>query len=385
VPGQVVRGGIVACTLALAAAFPLRGQAGLEQRLQAKLDSLHAAASFPGAVLGVALADGRAFTLAVGFADTALKSPMPRAARMLAGSVGKTFFAALAMQLVHEGKLRLDEPIATYLSGEPWFDRLPNGRQATVRMLMNHTSGLVRYEFVEAVTARVTAEPDHVWTPAERLSYIMDGAPSFAAGQDWQYSDTNYIVLGVILQRLLGTDDLYAEVQRRILEPLGLRDVIPSDRRELPGVVQGYAGPNNPFGGRDAMIEHGRFIMNPQMEWTGGGYATTAGDLARWAKLLYQGKAFVPELLREVLAGVPAPGLGREVKYGLGVMISPSPLGAPSLGHSGFFPGYLTEMRYFPSHGFALALQFNTSVGRAIGRNPGAVLVELARIVAEAR
>ena len=60
----------------------------------------------------------------------------------------------------------------------------------------------------------------------------------------------------------------------------------------MKGVVQGYAGPNNPFGGKDAMIENGKFVVNPQLEWTGGGYASTAEDLARWAKMMYEGKAF---------------------------------------------------------------------------------------------
>jgi D-alanyl-D-alanine carboxypeptidase len=82
------------------------------------------------------------------------------------------------------------------------------------------------------------------------------------------------------------------------------------------------------------------------------------------------------------VTGVEARGLGTGVRYGLGVIIRDSPLGA-SWGHSGFFPGYLTEMRYYPSGRFAVALQFNTSVGRSIGRNAGVVLQELAAIVAE--
>jgi D-alanyl-D-alanine carboxypeptidase len=74
---------------------------------------------------------------------------MKPADRMLAGSVGKTFAAATALQLIKEGKIKLDDKIEKYLGGEPWFARLPNAKEITVRQLMNHTSGLVRYEFIE--------------------------------------------------------------------------------------------------------------------------------------------------------------------------------------------------------------------------------------------
>jgi len=356
--------------------------AALRGRLQAKLDSVHAAGRFPGATFGVALPDGRSLGFAVGQADTVLDTPMRPDSRMLAGSVGKTFFAALALQLVDEGRLPLDARISTWLGEEEWFARLPNARDITVRHLMTHTSGLVRYEFDGAVTRKLTAEPDHVWTPEERVSYILGTDPPFAAGAGWDYSDTNYIVLGMILEQITG-QPLYPQIARRVIQPVGLRNTVPSDRREIPGVVQGYAGANNPFGGRDVMLEDGRMIVNPQMEWAGGGYASTAQDLAGWAKALYEAKVFSAATLALATTGVSARGLGRDARYGLGVIIVPTPIGT-SWGHSGFFPGWLTEVRYFPDHDFAVALQFNTSVGRSIGRSPAAVLQELAQIVANA-
>jgi D-alanyl-D-alanine carboxypeptidase len=368
--------------LAAAAVTPAAGQDdALRQRLQVHLDSLHAAGTFPGVTLGVALPDGSVLALSAGLADTTLRQPLPTDARMLAGSTGKTFVAAVALQLVGEGRLDLAARIERWLGSETWFARLPNARDITVRQLMNHTSGLVRYEFDPRVAAILTRDPDHVWTPEERLSFLLDTDPPFAAGAGWDYSDTNYIVLGMIIERITGST-LYDEVRRRVLEPLQLRGTIPSDRRELPGVVQGYAGPQNPFGGRDAMIEDGRFIVNPQMEWAGGGFATTAADLARWAWLLYQGRAFPAALLPVMLDGVPA-RLGGDARYGLGVIIRTTPLGT-GLGHSGFFPGYSTDMRYYPDLQIAVALQFNTSVGRAIGRSPSAALDSIAAIVAGA-
>ncbi len=244
--------------------------ASIKRALQLKLDEWHKAGSFPGATLGVVLANGESFGLAVGLSDREMKTPMKPKDRMLAGSVGKTFAAATALQLIKEGKIGLDERIEKYLGREPWFSRLPNAKDITVRQLMNHTSGLVRYEFKDQFTKDLTANPEKTWKPAELITYLLDEKPPFAAGQGWDYSDTNYIMLGMIIEKVTGRR-FYDEANRRLLKPLKLTDTIPQDGLKLKGVVQGYAGQNNPFGGRDAMIHDGKFAINPQFEWTGGG------------------------------------------------------------------------------------------------------------------
>jgi D-alanyl-D-alanine carboxypeptidase len=351
----------------------------LQTALQTRLDEWHKAGSFPGATLGVVLANGESFSFAVGFSDREAKTPMKPIDRMLAGSVGKTFAAATALQLVREGKIGLDDKIEKYLGGELWFSRLPNAKAITVRQLMNHTSGLVRYEFKEQFTKDLTANPEKIWQPSELVAYLLDEKAPFEPGKGWDYSDTNYIVLGMIIEKVTGRK-FYDEANRRLIKPLKLSNTIPQDGPRLKGVVQGYAGANNPFGGTDAMIVNGKFAINPQFEWTGGGYASTATDLARWAKMIYEGKAFSPELLPQVLDGASAPMLGRETKYGLGVIIRKTTLGT-SYGHSGFFPGYMTDMMYFPEHKVAIAVQVNTSVGRSLGKPLGRVLVEMMEIV----
>lgn len=351
----------------------------LKTALQLKLEEWHKAGTFPGATLGVVLANGESFGLAVGFADLDLKSPMKPNSRMLAGSVGKTFAAATALQLVAEGTIGLDDKIEKYLGSESWFPRLPNAKEITVRQLMNHTSGLVRYEFKEQFTKDLTAKPEKVWQPAELVAYLLDEKAPFEAGKGWDYSDTNYIVLGMIIEKVTGKK-FYDEANARLIKPLKLTDTLPQDGPRLRGVVQGYAGPNNPFGGKDAMIQDGKFAINPQFEWTGGGYVSTSEDLARWAKMIYEGKAFSPTLLPQVLEGVPAPMLGRETKYGLCVIIRQTTAGT-SYGHSGFFPGYMTDMMYFPEYKVALAVQVNTSVGQRLGKPLGRVLVEVMEII----
>lgn len=365
----------------VAKANPANG--AVKAELQAMLDEWHKAGKFPGATLGVALENGESFGLAVGYSDRDVKTPMKATDRMLAGSTGKMFAAATAFQLIKDGKIGLDDKIEKYIGKEPWFSRLPNAKDVTVRMLMNHTSGLVRYEFKKEFTDFLTANPMKVWTPEERLAYLFDEKPPFEAGKGWDYSDTNYIVLGMIIERVTGKK-FYDEARKRFIKKFKLGGTIAQESPMMPGVVQGYAGPANPFGGKDAMIESGKFVVNPQLEWTGGGWASTSHDLARWAKLYFEGSAFDGSLMPQVLEGVAAPMLGRDIKYGLCVIIRKTAAGT-SYGHSGFFPGYVTDMMYFPDRKIAIAVQVNTSVPGVFGGKPPArLLTELADIVSPA-
>lgn len=350
-----------------------------KKQIQQKLDEWHKAGKFPGATVGIVMPNGEYFALAVGYSDRDKRTPMKPDDRMLAGSTGKTFAAATALQHVNEGKISLNDKVSKYLGKETWFSRLPNANDITVRQLMNHTSGLIRYEFKEQFTKDLTANPDKSWKPEELIAYLLDEKPPFAAGKGWEYSDTNYIVLGMIIERVTGKR-FYDEAMRRFVKPLKLKNTIPQDSRRIKGLIQGYAGPNNPFGGTDIMMNGGKFAINPQFEWTGGGWASNSEDLARWAKMMYEGKAFDSRLLPEMLDGVPAPMLGRDAKYGLGVIIRQTPAGI-SYGHSGFFPGYLTDMMYFPDKKIAVAVQVNTSVGRDLNKPLGRLLVEIAETI----
>ncbi len=371
---------------ALSCAAPLFGQAlasadatALSAELDSTLHAIYDAGSFPGATAAVALPDGSTLALAVGYSDSTRRVAMRPEDRMLQGSVGKTYYAAVAMQLVAEGHLDIEAPVSSYLGDRAWYDRIPNASRITIQNLMTHTSGVMRYEFKEQFLVDLKSDPDKRWEPEELVAYVLDEEPEFAAGEGWEYSDTNYILLGMVIESITGRS-LYEEVDERILRPLELRNTVPSDGRLIPGLVQGYAGPGNPFTGTDeVLLADGRYVLNPQFEWAGGGYASTTEDLARWAEAVYEGQAFDPGLLPMVLNGVPA-RLGPGSRYGLGVIIQETPLGV-TYGHSGFFPGYLTQVAYYPDHRFAIAVQVNTSVPRSLGRPLGAILNELATVV----
>ena len=364
--------------------LPLQGSAsaapsGLASRIEAHL-AAHVEDGKPPAVsAGVVLADGRALAFAAGLADRAKATPASATSRFCAGSTGKTFVAAVVLQLVQEEKLRLDDHAGDLLGEEPWFERVPNADELTVELLLEHRTGLERYEFSGEFTAALSADPDRVWKPAELLGFVLDHEPKFAAGSAFAYSDTNFILLGMIVERVTGKS-LYAEVQRRLLDPLELEATRPQDGRTLPGLANGYAGPSNPFGGTDAMLgADGRFAINPQFEWAGGGFVTNGGDLARWARALYEGDVLEPETRARMVAGLAAPELGKGMRYGLGCEIWPSKHGE-CWGHSGFFPGYMTEMRYWPEKRVAVAVQVNTSQFRMLGKGLDVLCEELLEI-----
>ena len=350
--------------------------------VQAVVDAALAGGTAPGISAAIVLASGEVISVTAGVSSRETQAKLTPLDRMLIGSVGKTFAAARAIQLVESGALDLDAPISTYLGDEPWFARLPNATTATVRHLMTHTSGLVRYEFKDAFVRDLRANPDKAWEPKELLAYVFDEPAPFAPGAGWEYSDTNYIVLGLIIEHL-HSQPFYHQVNRALLRKMRRTRLVPLVDRTVSGLVQGYTAANDPItGGAVPMIVDGKLIFNPQFEWTGGGYAGTPTSLAIWARLLYGGGAFAkPESVRLMIdAGVPA-RLGPGTKYGLGVIIrSGTPVGE-TWGHSGYFPGYLTEMIYLPARRMAVAVQVNTSDVQAIGTSPLRIAYDLAAAV----
>lgn len=360
----------------LASGAHLLARTGTEKRRAAAqriLGEFHRGSKFPGAVAGIAWDGGPSLAVAVGRADRETGRPMRDSDLLHAGSAGKTFFAALALQLVAEKRLGLDDRIIKYLGRREWFPRLPNGGAITARMLLNHTSGVPPFgrEFMR----QLAEAPGRARSPLEGVKSVLGAEPLHPAGTKFSYSDVNYLLLGLVVEEVTGRD-AYREITRRLLGPLRLRRVAPADRPAIPGLVPGYAGAGNPFGG-DRVLKGGRLVLDPRFEWAGGGFVTNPEDLARWLAAFCRGRAFGPALLPEVFTGVEAPDLGEGARYGLGVVIEDTPAGR-AYGHGGFFPGYVTWVRYYPERRVAVALQLNTSDDSLIKKPLRDVLDELA-------
>ena len=378
----------LACCLATAAprssaqpvdaADPLavHGQAGRRAKLRDVIDRFRADSKFPGAVAGAWFSDGSSVVVAVGLADRERRTPMRETSLLHAGSVGKTLFAALVLQLVAENRVRLDEKVSHYLGREPWYNGMPNGADITVRMLLNHTSGIPEYgsDFMMGLIK----EPGRRRLPVDGVKSVAGAKPLFAAGTAFGYTDVNFQLLQLVAERVTGRS-AYSEIRRRMLQPLGLKHIVPADSKTVTGLVQGYAGKDN-FMGFDAVMRNGSLILDPSFEGGGGGFITNAGDLAHWMALFTEGKAFTRTLLPDVRKGVPAGQLdvGKDAQSGLGVEIVQTPLGV-AYGHGGFFPGYVSLVLYYPDRGISVAIQVNSSAGDAFARPLRDVLLEAAQ------
>jgi len=336
-------------------------------RMQAVLDSLRTADGFPGATAAVVSREGMLQAFATGVSNRVSTTCMTPDSRMLGGSTGKSFAAAVVLDLVQRNQLDLDALIAQWLGDRPWFNRLPNAGTITLRHLLRHQSGLSDHihdpAFAEAMRTKMDAEgPDAAMAPEALVRFVLDAEPRFPAGAGYHYSDTNYILAGLIVEAVTGRA-YYDLLEQRLLDPLRLTRTAPADRRRWPGLAVGYIEGEAPFGLPPTVVQDGALVYNPATEWTGGGLITNAQDLARWAKALYEGEALPGDYLDPLFDAVPKDStqqarLGPDVRYGLGVTIYTTPLG-DTYGHEGWTPGYRSIFAYYPAQDIAVALQVN--------------------------
>ena len=340
-----------------------------------------ARARFPGATVAYVLPDGTIGEVASGFADLETKEPMTTKSRMLAASVGKTFVAAIVVALAKEGRLNLDDLLSYWLSDRCWYSRLPNCETITLRHLLTHSSGIPDHVHIARFLQSSSKEwhSDRPFSPESLIEYILDQAPLFEAGSCWAYTDTGYILLGLVIEKVTN-NSYYEELKRRFLKPLKLDMTSSSDRPALPGLVAGYTAQDNVFGlPRKTVDESGVMVWNPSIEWTGGGLISTACDLAVWAKLLFEGRAIQSDYLTDLFHSVPVRDDDSGVRYGAGVLIEQKdPLGQ-RWGHGGIIPGYTSSMRYYPKYGVAVVFQMNADSG--VSAFVGDIEHRLARIV----
>ncbi|MEU9702623.1 serine hydrolase domain-containing protein [Streptomyces sp. NPDC047981] len=310
--------------------------------LQALADKVVAAPNpNPGAFL--LARDGRTDRFgAAGLADRATGAPMATELKFRSGSVTKTFTATVVLQLVAERRLRLDDTVQHLLPDQVRTDNALSGAPITVRQLLNHTSGLSDY--LDGLLPHFRGI-DQYW-PREQLIGIGLGEPRYfpTPGTRFRYSNTNYLLLDLIVERI--TDrDLRTNLERRVLEPLGLRDTsYPLARTVIDGAhVHGYADvspllPNAPDATRFDVT-----ALSPSEAGASGALVTTASDLAHFYRALLQGRLLPETLLRAMVTDtVPATGSAPPVvAYGLGLYVYATECG-PAYGHGGAAPGYLT-------------------------------------------
>lgn len=325
-----------ACATTPAVATPAKTSppTAFDRQLQASLEAKMKEMRVPGAIVFVQSARTGAWTVNLGTSDLATKAPMNPSMHFRIGSITKTLTGTVILQLVDEGKLRLDDPVARY---EP---QVPNGAHITIRELLNMRSGLYNYSEDPGFEQTLTKHPNTVWTPQELVAIGFKHPAYFAPGKDFHYSNTNTILLGMIVEHITG-HTAESEIQRRIFTPLGMNNsnMPPQTSSAIPAPYpQGYML-NTPAKQGAAQELLNVTTWNPSWTWTAGGAISTLHDLQIWSKALATGKLLKPATQKERLTwdtNLPG-GLG----YGLAIADY-----AGFIGHNGQLPGYQSFMGY---------------------------------------
>ncbi|MFJ3791629.1 serine hydrolase domain-containing protein [Kitasatospora sp. NPDC090091] len=321
----------------VAGSEPVAEVAGRADR--AALDAAVRAMVSPGgstAALGLVTERGRpVWKGAAGAADLATGAPAAPDGRFRIGSVTKTFVATVVLQLVAEHRVGLDDPVERHLPG-----LVPNGAQITVRQLLGHTSGIFNYTEDASFSFEESDGTLQQWLatgrwrsyqPRELVALAAAHPAYFAPGQGWHYSNTNYIIAGMLIERLTGRS-WAQEVERRIIRPLGLSATsMPVDSPFVPGPhAHGYYkladGPADTT------------LLNPSMAGSAGAGISTTADLTRFISALLGGRLLGPAELAEMKRVSPESG---QAEYGLGLQRTPTACGE-YWGHGGGIPGYTT-------------------------------------------
>ncbi len=322
--------------------------------LQARLNAIRVAYHVPGVSATIIWPDGRSWTGVNGWADVKLHVPVAPTTAFSVGSVSKTFLAALILQLADEGRLSLDDPVVR------WLPTAAAPADATLRELLDHTSGIYDFFSNPAIDPALLADRRRAWTPARALGYMR--SPYCPPGTCWHYSNSNYVLLGQVVQRVTG-NPVSTELRRRFLGPLRLvRTFVQGAEAARGAVATSYEVLGSGSTIRTVSQGDGTaispFTSVVTAAGSAGAIAATSRDLAVWARRLYGGAVLRPDTLVAMLDVSHSLGAGSTLPYGLGV--EDAWLGGRlTVGHNGRLIGAGATMRYLPDSGFSVAVVTN--------------------------
>ncbi|MFC9844905.1 serine hydrolase domain-containing protein [Streptomyces sp. NPDC060223] len=326
----------------------------LTARLDAAIEKVRRQADIPGVVVGLWMPGKGSYVRATGVADTATGEPMTTDKFFRIGSETKTFTVTALLQLVDEGRIGLDDPISAYVDG------VPGGDGITLRQLAEMRSGLFPYSADDDFVHDLLSDPSRSFTPQEVLAYGFKHANTFEPGTAFQYSNSNLVLLGLVIEKVTG-HRLARVIERQVLRPAHLRHTLLPSGAEFPEPhPRGYT--NQTLSGEVADSTD----WNPSWGWAAGAMISNLHDLRRWAKIVATGELLSPETQAERLKTLPTgfPGLS----YGLGIFKS-----GGWIGHNGSIPGYETVTVYLPSQHATLVIMINTDITTE-GQEPSSLL-----------
>jgi D-alanyl-D-alanine carboxypeptidase len=373
-----VAGGAITGTVALATlVLPARPAAGggdfppevvneLDTLVQQLID-LHE----PGVILGVAVPGQGRYLGVAGTVSIDDPTPLDPSRHFRVGSITKTFTATAVLQLVDDCLLELDATI------DRWQPTIANADRITVRQLLNHTSGIDDYDNSPAFNDVFNADPLFVWDPQQLVDLGAALGPQFPPGTAWEYSNTNFVILGLIVESITG-QPLEQVMADRIFTPLGLADTSFPTTPAMPApATQGAEVTIDDMGN---LVREEIFNFSPSATWAAGAIISTLDDLQVWAQALATGALLSPGVQEERLTFVSMVGPDSPS----GVVFTPTPLGNPGpdlpvgyglgifaaggyLGHNGSVPGYESMMVFDPVTGTLIVELHNGRVFEETG------------------
>jgi CubicO group peptidase (beta-lactamase class C family) len=328
---------------------------GLESVLAKRLP-----ADGPGVVVLVARDGKILFSHGYGLADREKQIPATPETRFRIGSVTKQFTAVAILHLAEEGKLSIDDPLAKY------FSNYPGGDKITLRHLLNHTSGLHNYTAHPDFLARVTRPI----APADLVAWFQDDPPDFPPGEQFSYSNTGYVLLGQIVEKVSGLS-LGDYLQKQFFGPLGMHDT---------GTWHNATPPDHAAKGYSFVEKQLQPAFDWDMTWAGGAgeLYSTVGDLWRWTEALQGGRILSPDSLRTMTT--EATVIKKEtltLRYGMGIYHSEINW-LPALGHNGGLQGFLSQVMWFPEQK-ATVVVLSNAFPAPTGTTPDEILPIAAR------
>ena len=292
--------------------------------LSATLDKLIRVNELPGAVAKVSVEGEGTWTTAKGKADLATGEAMKTEDKFRIASITKTFTAEMVLILSDQGKLKLDDTVDKYVQG------VPNGDKITIRMLLNHTSG-IRDDDPQGILREGLQDFTRKWDPWEVFQAYTGGKVQGEPGKEHEYSNAGYVLLGIIIEKV-NEKPIQEVLKNTITGPLEMPNTYFSDGPDITRPhAQGYDGTKD--------------VTKMDMSWdfTAGAMISTAGDLHKWAKGFAEGELLSPEMHREQMKYVNHPEGRGQIRYGLGME---NLFGW--LGHNGSNTGWQSDMYYLP-------------------------------------
>ncbi|MEP6561352.1 MAG: serine hydrolase domain-containing protein [Nakamurella sp.] len=320
----------------------------------------------PGSVVLIASADRGDWTGTFGTGTIGEQAPVTVADHFRIGSNTKTMTSTVILQLVQEGKLALDDTIGKYIPG------VPNGDQITIAQLSEMRSGLYSYSFDPGFNQTLDEQPQKAWTPQELIDIAFKYPVNFAPGTTFEYSNTNIILLGMVIEKLTGMTASQA-FDERIFKPLGMQNTLlplPDDASIPSPHPQGYSFGSNtstidtyalPAADQSAalagtLLPNNETDANPSWTWTAGGAISTVDDMKTYVEALVDGGLLNAQTQKVRIDSIQptGPNSSADAGYGLGIAKF-----GPLIGHDGQIPGYMTFMGHDPGTGLTIVIATN--------------------------